>query len=85
MNAEQAPGSGPVVGSQQARAGSSGAIFVPRTREEAAMDAVRQHLHGHADRIQAFAQGELEWAWELERSMIVSFLACLSGLSLGVR
>jgi hypothetical protein len=38
------------------------------------MAAVRQHLRGRAERVQAFAQAETERARELERSVLVSFL-----------
>ena len=40
VNPEQAPGSGPAAGSQQALAGSDEVIFGPRTQEEVAMDAM---------------------------------------------
>lgn len=47
VNPLQGPGSSPVAGSQQARAGSS-------VQEEEVMDAMRQLLRGRADRLQAF-------------------------------
>jgi hypothetical protein len=69
-----ASGSRPAAGSRQVRAGTSRTVFGPLTHEEASMAAVRQHLRGRAERVQAFAQAETERARELERSVLVSFL-----------
>jgi hypothetical protein len=68
----------PVAGSRQAQAGPSRAVFGPPTQEEASMAAVRHHLRGRAERVQAFAQAETERARELERSVLVSFLLLLA-------
>nr|XP_020155088.1 uncharacterized protein LOC109740438 [Aegilops tauschii subsp. strangulata] len=62
-------GRGRVVGSQPARAGPSEVFFGPLTQEEAAMAAVSRRLRGRTDRIQAFAQAEVEQTRELERAV----------------
>lgn len=37
------------------------------------MNAVSRHLHGRLDRLEAFAQAEVERTRDLERAMLVSF------------
>jgi hypothetical protein len=69
---QPASGSRPAAGSRQVQAGSSRTVFGPLTQEEASMAAVRHHLRGRAERVQAFAQAETERARELERSVFVS-------------
>nr|XP_040245316.1 uncharacterized protein LOC120964591 [Aegilops tauschii subsp. strangulata] len=54
------------IGSQPARARPSELFFGPLTQEEAVMAAFSQRLRGCKDRIQAFAQVEVERTGELE-------------------
>ena len=48
-------------------------VFIPQTQEEVAMDTVSHRLHGRFDRLEAFAQAELERTRDLERAVLVSF------------
>nr|XP_020184510.1 ensconsin-like [Aegilops tauschii subsp. strangulata] len=48
---------------------TSEVFFGPLTQEEATMAAVTQRLRGRTDRIQAFAQAEVEATQELERAV----------------
>nr|XP_020158764.1 translation initiation factor IF-2-like [Aegilops tauschii subsp. strangulata] len=57
-----------VAGSQASRSGTRKVFFGPPTQEEAAMPAVTRRLRGRMDRIQAFAQAEVEATQELERA-----------------
>ena len=59
---------------QSARSGGA-VVFGPQTQEEAAMDAVSRRLRGRTDRIEAFAQAEVERTRELERVVLVSSLS----------
>nr|XP_020185938.1 uncharacterized protein LOC109771650 [Aegilops tauschii subsp. strangulata] len=58
-----------VAGLQPTRSGTGEVFFGPPTQEEAAMAAVTRRLRGRTDRIQAFAQAEVEATQEPERAM----------------
>ena len=55
-------------------------VFGPQTQEEATLDAVSRRLRGRTDRLEAFAQAEVERTRDLERAILVSlsFLAISS-------
>ena len=56
---------------QPSWSGAGEAPFGPPTQEEAAMAAVTRRLRGWTDRIQAFAQDELEQMRELVHAVLV--------------
>ena len=62
---------------QPARSGGA-ANFGPQTQEEAALDAVSRCLRGWMERLEAFAQAEVEQTHDLERAVLVRFLVISS-------
>ena len=56
---------------QPARSGSA-VVFGPQTQEEAALDAVSRRLRGRTERLEAFAQAEVERTRDLECAVLVS-------------
>ena len=58
---------------QPARSGGA-VVFGPQTQEEAALDAVSRRLRGRTERLEAFAQAEVERTRDLERAVLVSLL-----------
>ena len=59
---------------QPARSGGA-VVFGPQTQEEAALYAVRRRLGGRTERLEAFAQAEVERTRDLEHAMLVSLFA----------
>ena len=59
---------------QPARSGGA-VVFGPETQEEAALDVVCRRLRGRTERLEAFAQAEVERTRDLERAVLVSLLA----------
>ena len=57
--------------SPPARSGGA-TVFGPQTQEEAALDAVSRRLRGRMERLEAFAQAEVERTRDLERAILVS-------------
>ena len=62
---------------QPARSGGA-VVFGPQTQEEAALDAVSRRLRGRTERLEAFAQAEVERTRDLERAVLVSLLVISS-------
>ena len=56
---------------QPARSGGA-TIFGPQTQEEAVLDDISRRLRGRTERLEAFAQAEVERTHDLERVILVS-------------
>ena len=63
--------------SQPAQSGGA-VVFGPQTQEEAALDAISRRLRRRTERLEAFAQAEVEQTRDLERAVLVSLLVISS-------